>query len=138
MSSVPQPLNYKDLDLVLLDAFPELRERYEKEFDYWGKESTDRPGSYIAFGLVVYPFMIEKLDSPQGDEPLSRLSGFLERMAVSVDAEVVNLLGLEVIDKLVYDKAHLHKSWKHLGPATKQYTRQAAAALNLERNLPRR
>ena len=127
--------NYGNLDQEFLAAFPELMERYSAEFSYWQKDSQDRPGAYMLFGLVVYPFVTESLDVAD-QSALKRLFAFFETMARSADPKVLNLLRLEVIDNLLYDPARLGRAWRYMGHFTKRITTDAASKLNLESNLP--
>jgi hypothetical protein len=137
MNTQSRRLSYERLDQIFLEAFPELHDRYKQAFDYWGDDSKQRPGSYGLFSNVVYPYVIEALDSGQSDEILTRLFLFFEEMSSSKDAEVRNLLGLEVIDELLRHPARLARAWKYMGHSTKSFAAEAANTLNLKGSLPR-
>jgi len=70
------------------------------------------------------------------DSPvLSRIFEFLERMAGSRDPEVVNPLGVRVLEESL---GYPNKvgAWEYMGPETKRLARKMAHAFRREANAP--
>jgi len=107
-------LGYGDVDKRLFEAFPQLAAAYQEEFNYW-VDWEKPPGSYLVFAMVVVPYLLAQLDETGDGQTLSKLFAFFEEMAASGDPEVVNLLKLEVVQKLVRDPGYLAKAQKHIG-----------------------
>jgi hypothetical protein len=121
-------------DQFLLE-FPQFREKYEKELDWW--KGPDRPGQYIVFGLVIQPAVQELLASDTSPVLLHRIFDFFERMACSSDLQVPNLLGIELFERLVANQKNLGTAWQYMGKQTKVLARQTAKWRHCEKNLPR-
>ena len=119
------------LDQAFLAEFPEFTDSYKREFDYW-VDWERAPGSYLVFGLVVFPNLISLLDSGKDDQLTRRLFEFLERMSLSKDLYVLDLLNLEVIHKLLHDPDRLRKAWPYMGRKTREVAGDAAKALRLQ------
>lgn len=118
---------------ALRAAFPELREAYGKELDFWGGEE---PGQYNVWGFVLSPFFRDLLKSDQDPDTLERIFGFFEEMARSDDVQVVNLLQVEELEYLIGEPARLSRAWRYMGEKTKQLTKETAKIWKCEDNLP--
>ena len=121
---------YEGLHQTFLEAFPEFTEPHKLEFDYWD-DWKEPPGIYLVLGVVVFPRLVKLLDIGTNVHLVRRLFEFFERMATSDDRNVVDVLGLEVIQKLVHDPDRLRKAWPHMGVRTRDLTRESAKALSV-------
>lgn len=108
-------LIYAEVEKRLFEAFPQLAALHQREFTDWVDWDKERPGSYLVFATVVFPYVIGQLNEPGDGQTLAKLFAFFEEMAASGDPEVVNLLKLEVVQKLVRDPGHLAKAQKRMG-----------------------
>jgi hypothetical protein len=108
-------LIYGEVEKRLFEAFPQLVALHQTEFKDWVDWDTERPGGYLVFATVVVPYLVGQLDEPGDGHTLADLFSFFEEMAASDDPEVVNLLKLEVVQKLVRDSEHLAKAEKYMG-----------------------
>jgi hypothetical protein len=126
----------------LLSRFPELLDRIWNTFgSYYDLErgiAEETPEEYPIFEDVVKKVMFELLESGQEEALLKRLFFFFEAMADSPDPNVSrDLLGIAILDPLVYKKESLRQAWKYMGPTTKKLALTAASHLSSSGDLPR-
>ena len=124
------PLAYEGLDHVFLETFPEFADNYAREFDYW-VDRDNPPGMYLILSILVFPNIVSLLDTGQNQELIWRLFEFFEAMASSSDRNVIDLLGIEVIHRLLNDQIRLQKAWPYMGTKTRELAKFAAKALGL-------
>ncbi|HEY4838556.1 MAG TPA: hypothetical protein VIH72_08120 [Candidatus Acidoferrales bacterium] len=129
-----EPMSYDGLNRNFLAAFPEFTDSYNREFDYW-TDWNDPPGIYLIFGFIVFPRVVLLLDYNENEKLLRRLFEYFEVMARSKDTKVLDLLGLEVIHKLLYDTARLREAWPYMGENLRVAAGDAAKALQLDLDL---
>ena len=66
-----------------------------------------------------------------------RLFDFFENMANSPDPRVSrDLLGMAILEPLVYEKARVRTAWKFMGPKMKEFAVLEASHQGREDNLP--
>ena len=86
--------NTKELNTMLLEAFPELKERFENETSW---DDGIETGSYIVYEDIFMPYVVQAfVDNDQ--ESINRVMQFVERLASSDDVDVKNLIGISIID----------------------------------------
>lgn len=110
-------------DLDLLSSIPELRAPIENAFggDYDLEKET--PGEYPIFEDVVQKFLLNALNSNQADALLlERLFNFFEKMATSGDRGVTDLLGIAILEPLVYRPALYQKARRYMGGKTMEFS----------------
>lgn len=134
-------LRYDGVRTALLSAFPELLERVWSTFgSYYDLEKgtpEETPETYPIFESVVQEVVFELLESGQDESLLTRLFLFFEDMANSPDPNVSSdLLGIAILDPLVYRKASLSAAWRFMGPKTKEFAVLAAGHQGRQENLP--
>jgi hypothetical protein len=105
----------------LFAAFPELLEQTWAEFGsyYQLEKGTEQetPGMYPIFEDVVQRVMFELLESDRDATFLVRLFHFFEDMANSSDLDISRgLLGIAILENLVYKTESLSRAWKYMGP----------------------
>lgn len=134
-------LAFGNIREALLSAFPELLERIWKTFgSYYHLELgtvEETPEAYPVFEDVVQPLVFELLDDGQDEDLLGRLFQFFERMANSSDPNVSrDLLGIAILEPLVYRKESLHSAWKYMGPKIRDLAVKEAEFQGRRENLP--
>ncbi len=125
-----EPITYEGLDQTFLAAFPEFTDSYKQEFDYW-VDWDKPPGIYLILGLIVFPRLVSLLDTGEDQQLTRRLFEFFEGMASSKERNVIDVLGLEVIHKLLHDPDRLRKAWPYMGGNMREVAKGAAKALRL-------
>ena len=86
--------NTKELNTMLLEAFPELKERFENETSW---DDGIETGSYVVYEDIFMPYVVQAfVDNDQ--ESINRVMQFVERLASSDDVDVKNLIDISIID----------------------------------------
>jgi hypothetical protein len=123
-----------NLEQQIWVAFPELESSYRKTLRDFG--NAKKLGSYMAFGLVLKPRLIEELRKCQRTGFLERVGTFLEAVCLSGDLEAINVVWLEIFQWVVADTEQLKCLWPVLGEGTKKQARDAAERWGYAKNLP--
>jgi hypothetical protein len=118
-------LTKQNIRRELFAAFPELLEQTWAEFGsyYQLEEGTEEetPGMYPIFEDVVQRVMFALLESGRDEPILARLFIFFEDMANSSDVDISrDLLGIAIVEPLVYRTESLRQTRKYLGPKTNE------------------
>jgi len=134
-------LTYDRVQGALLSAFPELLERIWSTFgSYYDLEKgtpEETPEQYPVFEDVVQKLVFELLESGQNEALLARLFLFFEDMANSPDPNVSrDLLGIAIMEPLVYRRESLRQAWKFMGPKVREYAVREADQQGRQGNLP--
>jgi hypothetical protein len=137
-------VNNLTLDSVngaLLAAFPEFEERirnaFGSDFDLATGTPDETPGAYLVFEDVVKKLVVELLVSGEDEKLLKRLFLFFESMAMSTDTDVSrDLLGIAILEPLVYEKACIRAAWRFMGPKMKEFSVLEASHQGREDHLP--
>jgi hypothetical protein len=111
---------------ALLSAFPELLEpiwnTFGSTYDLERGTPEETPETYPVFEDVVKKLMFELLESGRDEALLIRLFLFFEDLANSPDPNVSrDLLGIAILDPLVYGKESLRRAWRYMGPERKNW-----------------
>jgi len=120
----------------LLTRFPELQEGLERAFGSYYNLKSEIPDPYPVFGVVLRPLVFDLLRTERDKPLLRRIFAFLEEMALSPDSNVTDLLGIEVIEDLVLDRASIQRAWNYMGEKTKEFARETARYGGWQDNLP--
>jgi hypothetical protein len=134
-------LTYDSVVGALLSAFPELLERVWSTFgSYYDLEKgtpEETPGAYLIFEDVVQKLVFDLLESGQDEASLNRLFLFFEDMANSPDPNVSrDLLGISILEPLVYRRVSLKLAWKFMGPKMQECAVLEAGEQGRQENLP--
>jgi hypothetical protein len=126
---------------ALLSVFPELEERIRSTFgSYYDLEKAtpkETPGPYLIFEDVVQKLVVELLESGEDGILLIRLFAFFEDMANSPDPSVSReLLGIAILEPLVYEKTNLRAAWRFMGPKMKESAVIEASHQGRQEDLP--
>jgi hypothetical protein len=97
----------------------------------------ENPGAYLVFEDVVKKLMFNLLETGKDEKLLTRLFSFFEGMANSTDPNVArDLLGIAIIEPLVYKKAAIGAAWKFMGPKMRELAASEATSTGRQENLP--
>lgn len=107
---------------ALVEAVPELRERYQEEIAAWGEEM----GPHVIYGDVLNPYLARLLDSP--DEPINaeilrRVFAFLETLLANPDRDFSDVARTTVAEDLESNKRRLEHARRFMGPLMAEETR---------------
>lgn len=111
-----------DLETELIEQLPELEEGYAKMLEFWGDED---PGPHIVVGNLLNPFLEEALKEGRADDA-KRALDFVERMAVSEDEDLVNVVYVTVCEYLVLNDTLDELAQPLFGPETKRICQETA------------
>lgn len=104
-----------DASEKLITFFPDLREVYGREADWWQPE---KPGPYVVYEDIFYPY-IEKLLSSNDTDALQRAFDFIEMLVTADDTRLHDLARIAILTRLTVDPAQLAEARRYMGPATK-------------------
>jgi hypothetical protein len=129
-------LIYEDIEKVLLSRFPELKERMQSTFGSYYVLEIETPEAYPVFEDVLQELLLELIDNEKDAALVQRIFVFLEEMANSTDSNVTDLLGIAILEPLVFRQESIRRAWPYLGEKTKVLARETAHFGNWEENLP--
>ena len=133
-------LTFNRVRETLLSTFPEIQDRvwstFGSVYDLEKGTPEETPGAYPIFGDVVKKLVFELLERGHDEELLTRFFLFFEAMANSPDADVRDLLGIEILEPMVYRKASLRAAWRFMGPKVKAEAVLEADRQGRQENLP--
>ena len=100
----------KELNLRLIKAVPEIKERYMEETSW---QDGDETGSHVVFADVLVPFIKKQIED--GNEKLLRdIFAFLEDLLKIDDNYAEEVVVLSVLESLVFDEETDNKIIKEL------------------------
>lgn len=112
---------YEKLPHYLVDAVPEIAERYRTLRRAWGDET---PGPHVVFGDVLNPYLLGLLTtrdlSVEREALLRRIFSFLEELARADDDRVQEVVSTTVAERLGTDPEALAFGRRYMGPATRR------------------
>ena len=119
--SFDEQLANKRMNQRLVDAFPELSERYRERIEAWGEEM----GPYVIWDEVLNPYLRELLRSfcPGADRELERVFHILEQLATDPDQAVVDVVITEIATEIESDRESLDRARLFMGPRMAEFTR---------------
>jgi len=127
---------FNDIEKVLLSRFPELGKRLEQSFGSYYDLKSETPEAYPVFEDVLQKLVLELLRTGEDDALLQRIFAFFEEVANSSDRDVTDLLGIAILEPLVFDRASVRRAWKYMGEKTKEFARETARYGGWQDNLP--
>jgi len=113
MPGSSEKYTYDGLARTLIEAFPELRERYEKELDWWGSE---KPGQHVVYGDIFTPYLVELLEADRDIEGLERAFELLEELIANRDVRVQEVAVVTVLEYLQGKPSLLRRAEPYMGP----------------------
>ncbi len=107
-------LTFETLNDALVEAFPELKENYQKELEW---RHHDDPGAHNIYGDVFVPYVVDALGKPEDNqELLVRAFALLERLAAHKDEHVQEVAGATVIEALLSARKVSAEAKRRMGP----------------------
>ena len=107
---------YSEVSDRLVEALPELRDRYDWLRGDWGGEA---PGPYIVFGDLLQHYCIVQLELGAPPEELKRIFALAEELASHPDEQVQTLVQLEICEP-IFDAHLLGTAWNLMGKSTRR------------------
>ena len=90
----------KELNLKLIEAFPEIKNAFYDETSWQDGEET---GSHVVYEDVFVPFIKEKISYKKESE-LSAIFNYIEKLLVLKDEYVNEVIALSVVESLFFDE----------------------------------
>ena len=125
MEDNEQIITYENIIEQFLQNFPEFKEKAEERRTWWVDDMWDEEDqlTYIFFGCVLNDYLMEeglvKMNDPQ---LLQRLFAFLEKMALSTDKRLHELLEAEILERIGDDKLLLTRARALMGKKTLEHS----------------
>jgi hypothetical protein len=110
-----QAARFEDLNELLAERVPELREGIEAEYRSWEGEA---PGQHVIYGDFLAQYLLKLLETGADGQRLRELFAFLEELATNPDDHVQEVVAVTVLEDLAEDMAILAKARQFMGPAT--------------------
>jgi DNA-binding ferritin-like protein (Dps family) len=108
----------------------------EETFGSYYDLKKELPEAYPVFEDVLKKVLFDHLDTGKNDPLVRRIFSFLEEMAKSTDRNVTDLLGIAILEPLVFNRERVRRSWKYMEEMTKALARENARSGGWEENLP--
>lgn len=108
-------LNYDNVVLKMLEAFPDITTLYNEEVDWY---DGGPPGPHVIFGDIFNPYVIDLLEAESQVPLLQRVFAFLEEMAASEDIRVQEVLACTILERLGDDPIILKRGRRYMGSKT--------------------
>jgi hypothetical protein len=119
-------ITYESLVERLVEDVPELSEEVLAELEWLG----DGDWSYLIFGGVVNPFLVESLENNRNEPVVRRIFNFVECMASSDDERLQTIVSVSVCERLGGSSGLLQRAYPYMGPATRQLSDESEAGWN--------
>jgi hypothetical protein len=135
MGDQEQILTYENLIEQFLKDFPEFNEKAKETREEWVSDMWDEEeiltGVFFASVLVPY-LMREGLVKLDNQQLLDRLFAFMEKMALSIDPVVPELLEAEILEMIGDDKSLLNLAREFMGEKTLEHSHHIERSLGRE------
>lgn len=112
-------MNNKDLNLLLIKKFPNLKEKYCKEVDW---QEGDETGSHVVYGDVFSPY-IEDIIEKNNTKMVKNVFEFIEDILIMNDKYSSEVVLYSVLERLVSDSNKIQYCKKYFGLCTANMVR---------------
>ena len=113
-------MDTKQLNLLLLDKFPELEKEYHDEVDW---QEGDETGSHVVYGDVFAPY-IEKNIIQHNNAEIKKVFAFIEEILSRNEKYSGEVIMFSVLERLMLDEAHFKSCKKYWGKCTKKIIKE--------------
>lgn len=120
MSGTSTTLSFESLSSKLIEDFPELRDRYDKELEWWRPE---KPGQHIVYGDIFTPYLVELLESGSDIRRIRRAFDLIESLIADDDIRVQEVAVVTVLEYLQGRPELLSLAEPYMGPLARQAVR---------------
>lgn len=128
-----EDLTYQNIIELFLKDFPEFRDKAEEDKVFWQEEEDEKPLIHVFFGDILNPFLVnEALIKTDDTALIKRLFQFMEKMSVSKDVKVQEVLGVTILEGLGDDRKILKKARKFMRPETLKMSHEIEKGLGRE------
>jgi hypothetical protein len=127
-------INQTNIIEFLCASLPELEQPYK---EYMKRpDVVQPPGMYGFFWFVLEPLLEREVGQKKITDFLRRFAEFMEQVCILGDIESINLIWVEVFERLIHRPEELRLLWPVLGSETKAKIEDAAARWGKIANLP--
>lgn len=105
-----------ELNKLLLENFPNLKEKYQDEVSW---QDGDETGSHIVYGDVFTPYIIECIKNEKDDEVIA-IFNYLEIILFKQDEYASEVITFSVIESILFLVEKNSKYVKLMGNETKK------------------
>lgn len=117
-------MNARQINLLLFDSIPEIRDRYEEEVSWQDGHDT---GAHVVYGNVLNRFVEERI--LQGDlEFVKRVLAFVEVVLEMDDKDAENVIEVTFLENFYYTEEFCDLIEGELGPRALVLWRRIAEA----------
>lgn len=113
----PKPISAANLPELLLERLPELGPAVAQEASFWRAQGRASIGPDTIFGLVLAPFVVQRLETAHGsgDELLQRIFCILEELTESTDDAVLSAIDVSFGEELLSHPAKFARAREYMG-----------------------
>lgn len=109
-------MNAKQLNLMLIERFPELNNEYHDEVDW---QEGDETGSHVVYGDVFGPYL-DKLIHEQKTEILQKVFDFIEQILRLNDQYSDEVIMFSVLERLMSNEEQFQDCKQYFGECTEK------------------
>jgi hypothetical protein len=113
-------MTLEDASDKLVVFFPELREAFDREVEWWRGET---PGAYIVYEGLFYRYVEKRLESKDA-EALQRVFDFVEFVITAEDTRLHDLIRISILTRLTVEPVLSAEARRYMQPLTKLAFRQ--------------
>lgn len=115
-------VSYESMSDALVQQLPELSGQYNELLGWWGDE---KPAPHVVYGNVLNPY-IEQVTRSHDVDALSRAFKLIERLSVSSDTRVRDVVAATICDFIVSNRTIFNQTRLVMGPSTRRQCEEVA------------
>lgn len=92
-------MDKKKLNMMLIEIFPDLIEKYKEEVEW---QEGDNTGSHIVYGDVLAPYLIDCIEQKKETEVIKILE-FIERILKSNIKYSDEVIAFSILERIEYE-----------------------------------
>lgn len=87
----------KELNLKLIETFPEIKKQYDEEIDW---QEGDETGAHVVYGDVLKPYLLQSIQE-RHDKTMKKILGFLEGLLKINDKSINEVVAFSVLEGII-------------------------------------